>query len=544
MCLTLVVSFVLVNQVTEGRIKSRLRDSLRTTEAVLSKSEAEYSQRNLKALSTVTQNAALKAGIGLLRETGEPRLQEQVHATLVRQLQDIGESLDCDLLLLTDSLDRPVVGVIGSKHVRVKLEPSSVDYISSALIRINGSLYEATSLPINIGSENLGTLTVGKSFSVSGWNEFGNTALIQNGHMIFSSFGENKTAEFERELNRHCASDAAECELSIAGESFLAIPIRKDTFKDGVRLISFQSIDSATRQLTQNLKSLFLLTGGGGVLLMLLVSAAGARSIARPLVELIAKLRREGSAGGFTAELGTNYQAAEVNELALEFTRAAGAVRDSERRLDEATEQFIESMAQAQDARDPYTAGHSERVSEISISIAAAMGLGRERLEIIRIGAKLHDLGKIGVPDALLRKPGKLTREEYILIQRHPQIGKEILDKVGRFNDFVPIVELHHENPDGSGYPYGLRKNEIPLDVRIVHVADVWDALTSDRAYRAAMSVAQAWDLIRNGTGPLFDPEVVEAFWTVLKPEYERDYSRDAIVPHEVDHVFYPCLRA
>src|SRR5262249_38357697 len=147
MCITLVVSFILVNQVAERRIKSRLRDSLRTTEAVLSRNETEYNQRNLKTLSALTQNAALKAGVGLLRETGEPRLQEQVHETLLRQLQDIGDSLDCDLLLLRDPLDKPVVGVIGSKQSRVRLESSSVEYISSALIRIDGKLYEATSLP-------------------------------------------------------------------------------------------------------------------------------------------------------------------------------------------------------------------------------------------------------------------------------------------------------------------------------------------------------------------------------------------------------------
>src|SRR5262245_59273536 len=149
----------------------------------------------------------------------------------------------------------------------------------------------------------------------------------------------------------------------------------------------------------------------------------------------------------------------------MEFSRAARAVRESARLLDEATEEFIESMAQAQDARDPYTAGHSERVSVNSTAIATAMGLGHDEIEIIRIGAKLHDIGKIGIPDAVLRKPGRLTREEYVLIQRHPEIGKEILEKVGRFSDFLPIVELHHENPDGSGYPYGLTENEIPLGV-------------------------------------------------------------------------------
>jgi putative nucleotidyltransferase with HDIG domain len=208
--------------------------------------------------------------------------------------------------------------------------------------------------------------------------------------------------------------------------------------------------------------------------------------------------------------------------------------------LDEATEEFIESMAQAQDARDPYTAGHSERVSANSTAIARVMGLKAEEVEIIRIGAKLHDIGKIGIPDAVLRKPGKLTREEYVLIQRHATIGRVILEKVGRFKEFLPIVELHHENPDGSGYPYGLKKDDIPLGVRIVHVADVYDAITSDRAYRKAMTEAHAWELLRDGTGPLFDAEVVEALWTVLRRVGWDTEVSNATVPHENDLAFYP----
>src|SRR6185295_4295489 len=515
MVLTLVLSFVLVSKIAEGRIRSRLRESLQKTEAVLSRSEADYSQRNLRTLSALTENPSLKAGIGLLRETREPHLQEQVHETLVGQLRQIGESLDYDLLLLQDSLEVPVAGVIGSQRTRLKLETDPVEHISASLLRIDRKLYEAVTVPINLAGENVGTLTVGKEFSVAGWNEFGDTALIQNGRILFSTFAADRVAEVERQFRQRCGTGLKECEVAFGGEAFLALPVRQDTFKDGVRLISFQSTDAATRELKESLKGVFLLIAGCGVLLILLVSAVGARSIARPLVTLIGQLRREGSAGGFSAKLGTDYQAAEVNELALEFTRAAGAVRESERQLDEATEQFIESMAQAQDARDPYTAGHSERVSTNSTAIAVAMGLTPHEVEIIRIGAKLHDLGKIGIPDAVLRKPGKLTAEERILIQRHPQIGKEILEKVGRFSEFLPIVELHHENPDGSGYPHGLRKDEIPLGVRIVHVADVFDAITSDRAYRRAMSFADAWKLLEQGRGPLFDPDVVEALWTV-----------------------------
>jgi len=199
-----------------------------------------------------------------------------------------------------------------------------------------------------------------------------------------------------------------------------------------------------------------------------------------------------------------------VNVLARAINRAAGAARESQERLDEATLQFIETMAQALDARDPYTAGHSDRVSTNSTAVAQAMGLPSEEIEIIRIGAKLHDVGKIGIPDAILRKPGKLSDEDFALIKTHPQIGKKILEKVGSFQDYLPIVELHHENQDGSGYPHGLKGGEVPLGVRIVHVVDVYDALTSDRAYRKAWSWQQASELLLEGSGTQFDPDVVE----------------------------------
>jgi len=210
------------------------------------------------------------------------------------------------------------------------------------------------------------------------------------------------------------------------------------------------------------------------------------------------------------------------------------------RLIDKATEQFIDSMTRAQDARDPHTTGHSERVSANSTAMAIAMGLTPSEVEIIRIGAKLHDIGKIGISEAILRKPGKLTTGERMLIQQHCSLGKKILESVGRFSEFLPIVELHHENPDGSGYPYGLRKDQIPVGVRIVHVADVFDAITSNRAYRPAMPQKQAWKLLLDGRGPMFDSDVVEALWTVLRKQHEGEVPRKIVVPHENDLAYYP----
>jgi len=539
MGLTLVGSFFVVSRAVETRIKDRLRASLQETEMLISRRESASSAQVYRSLSALSENSALKAGIGLLRENREPRFQEQARETLARQLERMGDSLGFELLLYEDSSDQPVVGVVGSQRSRFTPQSEPVEILAPSLVRVLNKLYEAVSVPINNGTENLGTLIVGNEFDIRSWSEFGKTALIQNGRVLLTTFADGSIGDAERQVHEKCVSTAVECEVRIGGETYLSMPIRQETFKDGVRLLSFQSIDAATADFTRSFQGLFPLIGGGGVLLVFLSSAMGARLIAGPLVKLLNQLRREGSVGGFTAALDTNYRAAEVNELAMEFSRAAGAVRESARLLDKVTEEFIESMAQAQDARDPYTAGHSERVSLNSTAVAQVMGLRAEEVDIIRIGAKLHDIGKIGIPDAVLRKPGRLTREEYVLIQRHPEIGREILEKVGRFKEFLPIVELHHENPDGSGYPFGLREQDIPLGVRIVHVVDVYDAITTDRAYRKAMTEVEAWDLIRRGTGRLFDPEVVDALWTVLRREEVAGRPLREAVPHENDFAFY-----
>ena len=539
MGLTLVLSFVVVSRAVESRIKDRLRASLQETEMLISRRESASSAQVYRSLSSLSENSSLKAGIGLLRENGEPRFQEQARETLARQLERMGGSLGFELLLFEDSLDQPVIGIVGSQRSRFTPQSEPVEILAPSLVRVRNKLYEAVSVPINNGTENLGTLIVGNEFDIRSWSEFGKTALIQNGRVLLTTFADGSIGDAERQVHENCVSTAVECEVRIGGETYLSMPIRQETFKDGVRLLSFQSIDAATADFTRSFQGLFPLIGGGGVLLVFLSSAMGARLIAGPLVKLLNQLRREGSAGGFTAALDTNYRAAEVNELAMEFSRAAGAVRESARLLDKVTEEFIESMAQAQDARDPYTAGHSERVSLNATAVAQMMGLRAEEVDIIRIGAKLHDIGKIGIPDAVLRKPGRLTREEYVLIQRHPEIGREILEKVGRFKEFLPIVELHHENPDGSGYPFGLREQDIPLGVRIVHVVDVYDAITTDRAYRKAMTEVEAWDLIRRGTGRLFDPEVVDALWAVLRREEVAGRPLREAVPHENDFAFY-----
>jgi putative nucleotidyltransferase with HDIG domain len=215
--------------------------------------------------------------------------------------------------------------------------------------------------------------------------------------------------------------------------------------------------------------------------------------------------------GRFTPHFPTNSPLEEVNGQARALNAAALSVLNSQAALEGVYLQFVETMAQALDARDPYTAGHSLRVADYSHALAKAMGLPDEEADTIRVAAQLHDIGKIGIPDAVLQKPGRLTPEEYGLIKLHPQIGRKILEKVGRFDRLLSVVELHHENHDGSGYPYGLAGDDVPIEARIVHVADSFDAMTTTRSYRSALSLRSAVHEIERNVGSQFDPVAAQA---------------------------------
>ena len=186
-------------------------------------------------------------------------------------------------------------------------------------------------------------------------------------------------------------------------------------------------------------------------------------------------------------------------------------------RLNRSHREFVETMAKALDARDAYTAGHSCRVADYCYGTARAMGFSKRSARTILEAAQLHDIGKIGVPDAVLQKAGPLTLEEIGLIRLHPVIGRKILERTGHFKKLLAVVELHHENWDGTGYPYGLRGEDIPLDARIARVADAFDAMTSARVYRAAPTVDWAVEELRRCAGTHFDPRVTGVFLTLLQ---------------------------
>lgn len=202
-------------------------------------------------------------------------------------------------------------------------------------------------------------------------------------------------------------------------------------------------------------------------------------------------------------------------------------VRERTQQLEAAHLDVVARLARAAEYRDDDTGEHAKRVGETAARIAAEMGIDLGRVEIIRLAATLHDLGKIGIPDAILLKPGKLTEEEFEQVRKHTTIGAEVLH--GSPCHFLqiaePIAHYHHERWDGTGYPKGLRGEEIPLEARIVAVADVFDALCSTRPYKTAISPAQALAEIQRNAGTQFDPAVVAAFEKVVDLPFQMPES-------------------
>lgn len=184
-------------------------------------------------------------------------------------------------------------------------------------------------------------------------------------------------------------------------------------------------------------------------------------------------------------------------------------------------EATIRTIARTVEVRDPYTAGHHRRVSELAVMIAGEMGLEDEMIKAIELAAVIHDLGKIQVPAEILSKPGKLTDIEFGLVKTHPTVGYELLKNIEFPWPLAEIIYMHHERMDGSGYPRGIKANEIPIESRIIGVADTVEAMSSHRPYRAALGLERALDQIEKDRDTIFDPDVVDACLQVFENGYQ-----------------------
>ncbi len=226
-------------------------------------------------------------------------------------------------------------------------------------------------------------------------------------------------------------------------------------------------------------------------------------------------LRKDGTKGYFLLN-AVELPRSRFLGFALDITKR----KEAQQKLEKATLETLQALNRTIEAKDEYTGEHIDRVQKLSVKLGKKLGLSESRLEQLRYASILHDIGKIGIPDSILGKPGNLTEEEWEEMRKHPEIGERIVGKVDQLKRAAEIVGQHQEKFDGSGYPRGLEREEITLEARIVAVADAWDAMRSDRPYREALPEKEALEELRENAGSQFDPEIVEILLEMIDKDF------------------------
>ncbi len=502
--LVLLASFWALQTRTQTAVRLRLRDSLKETHARVAALNSRREAEASRFLRMVAESPSLKAGIQLVlvERSAEAR------ATLEDQLRDICGSLGIEVMAVHGPEGNLLAAVGGPGLTSAALAEAREKIPRSGIWDGPGALYRMTNASVNQANDNLGSITVGQRLDLS---EFLTpVAVTRNGKAVAASVPQLSVAAIGDSL-RGCPPEG-ECEVELGSNTYLSLPLAAPGEGSAYAVRSLLNLDAAFTPVQAVLRNVFSAAALGSVIAGLLVGAAFSRSLSRPIQNLIGRLHASERTGLLEDLTPVRGDIRELAALTESFNRAASAVRHGQKQLVQAYIEFIASLSSALDARDGYTAGHSRRVSDYSVAVCEAMGLKAEETETIRIGALLHDIGKIGVVDTVLQKPARLTPEELTIIQKHPIIGRHILERIRGFERYLPIVELHHENWNGTGYPYRLRGMEVARGARIVHVVDAFDAMTTNRPYRQCMGKDRALKILRECAGSQFDPEIAILF--------------------------------
>ena len=265
-----------------------------------------------------------------------------------------------------------------------------------------------------------------------------------------------------------------------------------------------------------------------------------ARGFSKP-IEKLAENARALAKGDYTRRIELETSNREISELAVDFNVMGSEIQRHIQEVEASSAKnrrlflgSVKSLAAAIDGKDPYTRGHSERVMIYSQTIAELMGMPPDEVEKIRVSALLHDVGKIGIEDRILRKPAALTNDEFEKMKAHPSIGGTIMEENPEMAEYIPGMSMHHETMDGKGYPRGLKGDEIPMMARIVSVADCFDAMTTNRPYQRAMTFEVAIDRINTFIGSRYDEDVVRALEKAIHKKHIKPVPGINNVPEPV----------
>ena len=505
---------------TRDRVRAAEVEKLSVAEKVFTALEARRQQEQLAAIATVAENPTLKAALDTyFTESafeGLPAEQEQsLRDTVTLEAEKLAALTGADVLAILDAGGRIFVSAgplkerwARGEHITIPAGTATFQDIAAlpqGAFRISGSV-------LGLLDRDIGALVLGTSLDANYARELSNLAsadiVITVGGAVAASTAPDAVAA---DLVR--AGGGAGDTVTLGGEEYA---VRTLVGSGPARIFTLASVDTAARTATREALTSLATVAFGAFVLAALGSLWLAQTLTDPIDRLSGEIAMITASRDLRRSLHLTGTSRELDALAEAFNDLVHNLTTAEADTRAAYLGAIRALAATLDARDPYTAGHSERVSALAVLIGRQMELSAAELDVLRLGALLHDIGKIGLSDAILRKPGPLTVEEYDQLKRHPGQGARILRQVPFLAPHIPIVELHHERPDGRGYPFGLRGDEIPVAARIVHVADAFDAITSARAYRPARGRAEAIAELQRCAGTEFDPVSVNALEAAL----------------------------
>ena len=517
----IILTIVFIVLIVEAR--DRMRDvetaKLEASSRIFNLFEDRRDKDQLATTATLAETPTLKAAFDTYVTearlgSSDDRLQAQ--QTVTRELEKLANVTSASVLAILDR-DSRVFASAGSArqqwppNEKVALsmrEPSTFH----AVAMVRAGVFRVSGAPLQLDNRDVGTLVLGTSLD----DTYAKVLADLSGADIVITVDHKVVArtvpdQVTRDLVAAEIEPGATTQLN--GEEYA---VRTPLSSGPVRIYSLSSIDVAAREATRSAMTALGMVALGGFVLAAIGSLWLARTLIDPIKRVAGDIATMTASRDFGRTLDVDGTSRELDALATAFNELMGGLTAAEAETQSAYLGAIRALAAALDARDPYTAGHSERVSALSVLIARQLALSEAEVDIIRLGALLHDIGKIGVADHILRKPGALSADEFEQIRRHPGLGARILRKVPFLEPHLAIVELHHERPDGKGYPFGLLGDNIPLDARIVHVADAFDAMTSARAYRPARAASVALVELQRYSGTQFDPASVDALREAL----------------------------
>ncbi len=528
--LILAAVFLVVTAIVGTRVRGTVMARLASEQAMLSTLEARRASEMQAQAETLAESPTIKAAMDTyqaeLASSDEDR-RRQLLRTVQREVEELADRIKPDLVAVAT----PAGAVVASAGRRSGDWPRgfSGGVPSTEFVVVPNGVFRLATAQLRIGTAVVGDLQLGSALD----DEYASQLTKLSGAGAIITARDTVVAGTLPIGATRALTPAVLAVLpgvdtiDLRGEQYA---VRKLVQHGDVSVYVLESVDASARPILSDTLSALALVGFGALGLAGVASMVLARSVARPIDRLTRSLTKLAGSRDLRAPIARTGSSLEVDTLTDTFNNLMATLTAAELETRSTYVGAIRALALALDARDPYTAGHSERVSALSTAVGQQLGLGDEDLDVLRLGALLHDIGKIGISDAVLHKAGPLTDQEYEAIKEHPTTGARILRSVAFLAPHLPIVELHHERPDGKGYPHGLMADEIPLLARIVHVVDAFDAITSARAYRPARSAAEALQELWRLAGTQFDAEVVQALAVTMPTFRLEDHRVDASV--------------